>query len=162
VDEVDMVIKHTHTRLYFLPSAPDTDEDEAHGYEIGDVVHVTGGSVYDCRDNTTAAAVWEERASGGSFSIHPLTEKTTLVLDDEGVFADSEDSFDEKRVTWLNQLQSIGEYVLLSYEIFDEPFDAGASGWSLGTNWAWESDGGRTLSYLLGMFTQEFGMKLLL
>ena len=56
---------HPYTRLYILPAPPDADNDITEGYEVGDVVHVEGGSVYDCRDNTEGAAVWEERAAGG-------------------------------------------------------------------------------------------------
>ena len=56
---------HPYTRLFILPAPPDADNDITEGYEVGDVVHVEGGSVYDCRDNTEGAAVWEERAAGG-------------------------------------------------------------------------------------------------
>ena len=56
---------HPYTRLFILPAPPDADNDSTEGYEVGDVVHVEGGSVYDCRDNTEGAAVWEERGSGG-------------------------------------------------------------------------------------------------
>ena len=58
---------HPYTRLFTLPAPPDADNDVTEGYELGDVVHVTGGGVYDCRDATEGAAVWEERAAGGSF-----------------------------------------------------------------------------------------------
>lgn len=57
---------HPYTRLFVLPAPPDADNDVTEGYEIGDVVHVEGESVYDCRDNTEAAAVWEERVTGSS------------------------------------------------------------------------------------------------
>jgi hypothetical protein len=57
---------HPYTRLFILPSPPDADNDETEGYEIGDTVHVTGGSIYVCRDPSTGAAVWEEQTSGGS------------------------------------------------------------------------------------------------
>src|SRR5688572_13172191 len=56
---------HPYTRLFFLPAPPDADNDISEGYEVGDVVHVSVGSVFDCRDNTEAAAVWEERTGGG-------------------------------------------------------------------------------------------------
>lgn len=57
---------HPYARLFTLPAPPDSDNDETEGYEIGDVVHVSGGSIYDCRDASTGAAVWEERSGGGS------------------------------------------------------------------------------------------------
>ena len=57
---------HPYTRLFTLPAPPDADNDVTEGYELGDVVHVTGGGVYDCRDATEGAAVWEERTGGGA------------------------------------------------------------------------------------------------
>src|SRR5688572_33393975 len=57
---------HPYTRLFTLPAPPDADNDVTEGYELGDVVHVTGGGVYDCRDATEGAAVWEERTGSGS------------------------------------------------------------------------------------------------
>ena len=56
---------HPYTRLLVLPAPPDADNDVTEGYELGDVVHVAGGAVYDCRDATEGVAVWEERGSGG-------------------------------------------------------------------------------------------------
>lgn len=56
---------HPYTRLFVLPAPPDADNDVTEGYELGDVVHVTGGGVYDCRDATEGAAVWDERTGGG-------------------------------------------------------------------------------------------------
>ena len=56
---------HSFTRLFILPSPPDADNDETEGYEIGDTVHVEGGSIYECRDASTGAAVWEEQIGGG-------------------------------------------------------------------------------------------------
>jgi hypothetical protein len=67
---------HPYTRLFTLPAPPDADNDVTEGYEAGDVVHVTGGSVYDCRDASTGTAVWEER-SGGSFDGN-VTEQLKL------------------------------------------------------------------------------------
>lgn len=58
---------HPYTRLLVLPAPPDADNDVTEGYELGDVVHVIGGSIYDCRDATEGVAVWEERGAGGSF-----------------------------------------------------------------------------------------------
>lgn len=59
-------MSHPYTRRFVLPAPPDADNDTTEGYELGDVVHVTGGSVYDCRDATIGAAVWEERTGGGA------------------------------------------------------------------------------------------------
>jgi hypothetical protein len=61
---------HDYTRRFILPAPPDADNDETEGYEVGDVVFVTGGSIYDCRDASAGAAVWEERGSGSGVTDH--------------------------------------------------------------------------------------------
>lgn len=69
---------HPYTRLFILPAPPDADNDISEGYEIGDVIHVEGGAIYDCTDNTEGAAVWVERGSGGSLpNPFALTEDIT-------------------------------------------------------------------------------------
>lgn len=83
-------MNHPYTRLFVLPAPPDADNDITEGYELGDVVHVTGGGVYDCRDATEGAAVWEERAGGGGDHDHdadysPLghVHATAFIFDDD-------------------------------------------------------------------------------
>jgi hypothetical protein len=133
---------HPYTRIFRKTVTPTVDDDETTNppQEVGDVwINLTTGIIYYCTDATDGAAVW---SSSSGLDIHGLSAKTTLALEDEFPIADSEASFAQNRVAWLTALKNIGENTFLRYEIFDEGFDAGASGWTLGSNWAWESDGG--------------------
>ena len=52
---------HPYTRLFISATPPTVNDDVTLGYEVGDVIHVTSGGVYECRDATDGAAVWEPR-----------------------------------------------------------------------------------------------------
>lgn len=81
---------HPYTRLFILPLAPTVDEDETEGYEVGDVVHTSGGGIYDCRDATTGAAVWELRGAGSSGNV--VTEDVTSQIPAAGDHFDLSDA----------------------------------------------------------------------
>lgn len=126
---------HPYTRLLVLPAPPDADNDITEGYELGDVVHVTGGGVYDCRDATEGAAVWEERTGGGGGDVagdtHAAAAKTTPHNDDELPLSDSEDSWSLKKVTFSNIKATLAAYFdflytsLTDYSFHDHDNGAG-------------------------------------
>jgi len=74
--------------LFILPAPPDADNDETEGYEIGDTVHINGGSIYECRDASTGAALWEEHGSGGTGDM----TKAVYDPDDDGIVNAADDS----------------------------------------------------------------------
>src|SRR5688500_12631830 len=74
---------HPYTRLFFLPVAPDADNDVTEGYEAGDVVHVTGGGVYSCRDASEGAAVWEQESTPDASTT--VKGKVELATEDDAV-----------------------------------------------------------------------------
>lgn len=56
---------HPYTRLQIFLAPPGVGDDETTNppHEVGDVAYVVGGSIYDCRDASAGAAVWEERGA---------------------------------------------------------------------------------------------------
>lgn len=72
---------HPYTRLFTSASTPTVNDDITLGYEVGDVWHHASGSVYDCRDNTDGAAVWDERGAGAG-SVDSVNGDTGTVIVD--------------------------------------------------------------------------------
>jgi len=82
-----------------------------------------------------------EDPTGGTFDIHALPEKTTIVRADEIAVADSEDGFTAKLVKWFTVWKEFAEHFFLIENLFSDTFDADEGDMTLGAGWAWESDG---------------------
>lgn len=139
---------HPYTRFFVLPSAPTINTDVSEGYEIGDIVIVTGGSIYDCRDATNGAAVWEERISG---SYQPLDADLTAIA---GLTPTDNDVLQRKSGAWTNRtialllvdmlegiqdivgdmITSTGFDINISYNDFDGNVELGINYSTLRTN----------------------------
>ena len=76
---------HPYTRLFTKASTPTVNDDVSLGFEVGDVWHHEGGSIYDCRDASEGAAVWEERGTpAGGGAVDSVNGQTGVVVLDGG------------------------------------------------------------------------------
>jgi hypothetical protein len=108
------------------------------GAEEGWIAYATDTKEFGTYDGAT----WTWGTGGGTFDIHALTEKTTIADDDEFPQADSADSFNQKKNTWATiRKQFLNDLYNGPNVITNGNFDSDASGWTLGTGWAWNAGG---------------------
>lgn len=97
---------HPYTRLFTGASAPTVNDDISLGYEVGDL-WLTSTTAYQCLDTTDGAAVWLNTGNA-AFVIHSLTALGgTLTTTDEIPIARASDSYNPKRITFTELINSI-------------------------------------------------------